>query len=71
VYVIIAGRGRMIVAGEEQDVGAGTIVLIPPGAQHAIRNPGPDRLVYISATSPPFDMPTGEFAYQTTEDRTR
>jgi mannose-6-phosphate isomerase-like protein (cupin superfamily) len=64
VYVIIAGRGRMIVDGQEQDVAAGTMVLIPPGAQHAIHNPGPEQLVYVTATSPPFPMPTGEFAYQ-------
>ena len=44
VYVIVAGRGRMMVDGQEQDVGAGTMVLIPPGAQHAIHNPGPGQL---------------------------
>jgi mannose-6-phosphate isomerase-like protein (cupin superfamily) len=64
VYVIVAGRGRMIVDGEEQDIGVGTMVLIPPGAQHAIHNPGPGQLIYVTATSPPFPMPIGEFAYQ-------
>ncbi len=64
VYVIVAGRGRMIVAGEEQHVHAGTMVFIPPGAEHAIGNPGPENLIYVSATSPPFAMPAGEFAYQ-------
>ena len=64
VYVIVAGRGRMIVDGEQQHVGTGTMVLIPPGAQHAIHNPGSEELVYVTATSPPFPMPTGEFAYQ-------
>jgi mannose-6-phosphate isomerase-like protein (cupin superfamily) len=63
-YVIVVGRGRMIVDGEERDVHAGTMVLIPPGAAHAIRNPGPEALIYVTATSPPFDMPTGEFAYE-------
>jgi mannose-6-phosphate isomerase-like protein (cupin superfamily) len=70
VYVIVAGRGRIIVDTEEQDVDAGTLVLIPPGATHTIRNPGPDQLVYISATSPPFEMPTGEFAYKPAESKT-
>jgi mannose-6-phosphate isomerase-like protein (cupin superfamily) len=64
VYVIVAGRGRMIVAGEEQDVHPGTMVFIPPGAEHAIGNPGPEKLIYVSATSPPFATPAGEFAYQ-------
>jgi uncharacterized RmlC-like cupin family protein len=40
VYVIVAGRGRMIVAGEEQDVHAGTMVFA---------NPGPENLIYVSA----------------------
>ena len=63
LYVIFARRGRMIVDGEQQHVGTGTMVLIPPGAQHAIHNPGPEKLIYVTATSPPFPMPTGEFAY--------
>jgi mannose-6-phosphate isomerase-like protein (cupin superfamily) len=64
IYVIVSGRGRIIVAGEEQEVTEGTLVFIQPGAEHAIRNPGPDELVYVSATAPPFEMPTGEFAYE-------
>jgi hypothetical protein len=38
---------------------AGTLVFIPPG---------PDDLVYVSAASPPFEPPTGEFAYGPPED---
>jgi mannose-6-phosphate isomerase-like protein (cupin superfamily) len=64
VYVIVAGRGQMIVGDEEQEVQAGTMVFVPPGTGHAIRNPGPGTLVYVSATSPPFAMPDGQFAYQ-------
>jgi mannose-6-phosphate isomerase-like protein (cupin superfamily) len=64
LYVIFARRGRMIVDGEEQDVAAGTMVLIPPDAQQAIHNPGPRQLIYVTATSPAFPMPTVEFAYQ-------
>ena len=63
-YVIVAGRGEMIVDGEEQAVCAGTMVMIPPGAQHAVRNPGPDQLIYVTAASPPFEPPSAEFAYQ-------
>jgi mannose-6-phosphate isomerase-like protein (cupin superfamily) len=63
VYVIVRGGGRMILAGEEQEVQAGTLVFIPPGAEHAIYNPGPEQLVYASAAAPPFELPTGEFAY--------
>jgi mannose-6-phosphate isomerase-like protein (cupin superfamily) len=63
VYVVIAGRGRMIVSGEEQEVRAGTLVFVPPAAEHAIYNPGPEQLVYASAAAPPFEPPSGEFAY--------
>jgi mannose-6-phosphate isomerase-like protein (cupin superfamily) len=63
VYVILSGRGRMIVSGQEQEVERGTLVFIPPGAEHAIFNPGPELLIYASAASPPFEQPTGEFAY--------
>jgi mannose-6-phosphate isomerase-like protein (cupin superfamily) len=58
VYVIVAGRGLMHVADEEQEVGPGTMDFIPTGASHAIRNVGSKKLAYVSATSPPFD-PTG------------
>jgi mannose-6-phosphate isomerase-like protein (cupin superfamily) len=53
-YVIIRGRGEMTVGGETREVGEGTLVLVPPGHEHAIRNPGPDQLTYVSATAPPF-----------------
>jgi mannose-6-phosphate isomerase-like protein (cupin superfamily) len=54
VYVIVAGRGLMRVAGEEKEVGPGTLVFVPKGALHSIRNLGAEKLVYVSATSPPF-----------------
>jgi putative monooxygenase len=63
VYVIVAGSGEMLVDGEERHVEAGTMVFIPPGAKHAIFNSGSERLTYVTATAPPFELPTGEFAY--------
>jgi mannose-6-phosphate isomerase-like protein (cupin superfamily) len=62
VYVIVRGRGVMQVADEMEEVGEGTLVFIPPGAAHAIKNTGDDPLVFVSATSPPFD-PQGLDAY--------
>jgi mannose-6-phosphate isomerase-like protein (cupin superfamily) len=50
-------------------VSAGTLVFIPAGAEHAIHNAGPDELVYVSAAAPPFEIPTGEFAYSPAESR--
>jgi mannose-6-phosphate isomerase-like protein (cupin superfamily) len=65
VYVIVAGRGVMFVGEERQEVGPGTLILVPPRTQHSIRNTGDETLTYVSATSPPFDLPPpdSEFAY--------
>ena len=55
IYVIVRGRGVMQVADEMREVGEGTLVYIPPGAAHAIKNTSNEPLVFVSATSPPFD----------------
>jgi mannose-6-phosphate isomerase-like protein (cupin superfamily) len=55
VYVIVRGRGVMQVGDDTEEVGEGTLVFIPPGAAHAIKNTGEGPLVFVSATSPPFD----------------
>jgi mannose-6-phosphate isomerase-like protein (cupin superfamily) len=56
IYVIVRGRGVMQVADEMQEVGEGTLVYIPPGAAHAIKNMSEEPLVFVSATSPPFNV---------------
>ena len=65
VYVIVQGRGAMTVGDETREVGQGTAVLVPPQTGHSIRNTGEKRLVFISVTSPPFEMPPPDspFAY--------
>ncbi len=64
VYVIVRGEGRMLVDEEEQVVGPGDTIFIAPRSRHAIRNEGDVELIYASAASPPFAMPTGDFAYR-------
>ena len=54
-YVIVRGRGVMTVAREELEVAEGTLVFIPPRTTHKIRAVGDDPLIYVSATSPPFE----------------
>jgi mannose-6-phosphate isomerase-like protein (cupin superfamily) len=54
-YVIVQGRGEMIVGDEREMVGRGTMILVPPNTEHAIRNPTDESLAYVSATSPPFE----------------
>lgn len=56
VYVIVRGRGRMLVAGDVEDVGEGDLVFIPPATDHGIVNDGSEALVYVSAASPPVSM---------------
>jgi mannose-6-phosphate isomerase-like protein (cupin superfamily) len=57
VYVIVRGSGTMTVGDDRREVLAGTLVFVPPGMGHSIRNDGPDMLVYVSATAPPFEPP--------------
>lgn len=56
VYVVVRGRGRMNVAGDEEDVGEGDLVFIPPATDHGIVNDGNETLVYVSAASPPVSI---------------
>ena len=56
VYVIVQGRGAMTVGEEIQEVGPGTAILVPPGTDHCIKNVGDEKLIYVSATSPPFEI---------------
>ncbi len=56
VYVIVRGHGRMHVAGDEEDVGEGDLVFIPPATDHGIKNDGEEPLVYVSAAAPPVSM---------------
>lgn len=65
-YIIVAGRGLMTVGHAKAILTAGTCAFVPPGQLHKIRCLGPDQLVYISATSPPFD-PGSEWQYAKTE----
>jgi mannose-6-phosphate isomerase-like protein (cupin superfamily) len=54
VYVIVHGRGLMLLGDEDHKVGEGTMVFVLPGTEHAIRNTSSELLVCVSATSPPF-----------------
>lgn len=51
---VIRGRGLITVGDEQREVARGTAILIPAGAEHAIRHIGSEALDYVSATAPPF-----------------
>jgi mannose-6-phosphate isomerase-like protein (cupin superfamily) len=61
VYVIVQGRGAMRVGGEVEEVVAGSLVFVPPGTDHSIKNVGEEKLIYVSSTSPPFEVDPGRF----------
>ena len=52
IYVIVRGRGRMQIAGDEEEVGEGDLIFIPPAADHGILNDSSEDLVYVTAASP-------------------
>ena len=66
VYIVVSGRGLMKTHDEEQEVSAGTLIFVPPGTAHAIRNTGADTLTFVSAASPPMDVDalSDYFAYK-------
>ncbi len=56
VYVIVRGQGRMKVGSEISDVQPGELIYIPSNTVHAIENTGSEKLVYVSASVPAFDL---------------
>ena len=52
VYYVLSGTGRISIGDETRDVGAGTAVLAPAGSPHAVRNPGPGRLMLLVVIAP-------------------
>ncbi len=55
VYVIVRGRGRMKVGGEERVVVEGDLIHIPPHTLHGIENASDEVLTYVSAATPAVD----------------
>jgi mannose-6-phosphate isomerase-like protein (cupin superfamily) len=54
LYLVSAGRGRLLVEGEERIVLEGDCALIPPGARHKIFNIGSEPLRIVCACSPAY-----------------
>ena len=51
-YVVVRGRGAMSVAGDNQQVGEGDLILVPPATEHSISNDGEAELACVSIQSP-------------------
>ncbi len=53
VYYVLQGSGEFRVDGEERRLGAGAAIFCPAGSEHAVGNPGPDRLALLVFMAPP------------------
>jgi mannose-6-phosphate isomerase-like protein (cupin superfamily) len=53
VYIVVSGRGTMMVAGDRQEIGPGDLVLVPPATDHSIENSNAEDLCCVSVQSPP------------------
>jgi len=52
LYFVLQGRGRIRVDDDERDVRAGDLVCAPAGSNHAVHNPGPERLALLVVMAP-------------------
>jgi len=53
VYVVLEGRGRVTVGGDEETLEAGEAIVAPAGAAHGVRNDSGARLLLLVLVSPP------------------
>jgi mannose-6-phosphate isomerase-like protein (cupin superfamily) len=49
---VLSGIGRIRVGNDERDVRPGDLVCAPAGEDHAVRNPGPERLALLVMMAP-------------------
>jgi mannose-6-phosphate isomerase-like protein (cupin superfamily) len=54
VFYVISGSGYIKVGGEEEEIGPGSCIFIPPKAVHQLVNTGIAELKVVAITSPPF-----------------
>jgi quercetin dioxygenase-like cupin family protein len=52
LYYVLAGTGRIRVGADEHAVAPGDLVCAPAGEDHAVRNPGPERLALLVVMAP-------------------
>ena len=67
LFYVISGSLTVLTAGDPVDVEAGSLVVVPKGAQHTFANPGPTEMRMVGTFSPAqfenyFDELAGEIA---------
>jgi quercetin dioxygenase-like cupin family protein len=53
LYLVLEGNGVVTVRDQSSRVDPGDLVLAKSNEPHALRNPGPDRLVVMAVMAPP------------------
>ena len=53
LYFVLEGAGEIQIGDETQRMGPGDAALAKSGVVHAIRNPGPERLIVMTVMGPP------------------
>jgi len=53
LYVVLEGKSIVTIGDQTEEMTAGDAAFAPSGVLHAIRNPGPDRLVVMAILAPP------------------
>jgi mannose-6-phosphate isomerase-like protein (cupin superfamily) len=56
IFYVISGAGRVKVGEEEEDIGPGSCIFIPPKTLHQLLNTGNIELKVLAVTSPPFTV---------------
>ena len=52
LYYVLSGTGRITVGTDERDIRPGDLVCAPAGEDHAVQNPGPERLTLLVVMAP-------------------
>ena len=52
VYHVLAGSGVFLLAGREEPMAAGMMLIAPEGMMHGIRNTGAERLLVLAILAP-------------------
>jgi mannose-6-phosphate isomerase-like protein (cupin superfamily) len=52
VYHVLAGSGVFLLAGREEPMAAGMMLIAPEGVTHGIRNTGNERLLVLAILAP-------------------
>ena len=53
IYMVLDGRGRITVGGDEDTFGPGEAVIAPAGVEHGLVNDGPAALLVLVVVTPP------------------